>query len=686
MSAKISRLAAFFAGGAAGALAGAPHPMSCADILAFRRPQLVSLSPDGRHIAYTVRDAHVDENRNVDTIYILDAAGGAPLAGPGCEKVQQFVWDAAGRLFFLGGREPKIGIWQLDPDGRTREVAAVDSPIKIFAVAPDARHFYFTTTRMTAADELQRRKDDGFVYNWETQTSRTIINRDYSEAEWEDVWEAGVSGKTPRRLDAIRYDGVLGVSLMRSLVVSPSGRYLTMAVTRRGHPEKGGTPYRVDLLIRDLTTGEMLNPFPESVESEMAPCWIGEQEIAFLCGYPLARVWLYDVAARQARQLDWVKLAEREQLTALAWDAAHRQLQAFGTRLYRISLAAKTTSGPEPVRVAFAQTPAIDAHATRMAMVSESITEPPEIAIYDLAEKTTARLTTLNPQLKALALGAVERLRVEASPGVAVSGFLLHPVDEEAGKKYPLIIATYGFTGKFITDAEWHSSFPAQTLAGMGYAVLLLNIPGTAQNLAGDAVKARQIEGWNKIAVFEKALDLMIERGLADPAKVGLYGWSMGAFTVEFLVAHSKRFHVVCLGEGGDYNPGMFWAYGNKLQTRIFDNIFGGPPWGATRKNYDEFSAACQVGRIDTPMLMEFVGGLPFGLEMFVPLRYRGVPAELVLYEGEEHNFVKPRARLAAMARKVDWFNFWLLGKEDPDPKKAGQYERWRNLREPRGG
>jgi hypothetical protein len=30
---------------------------------------------------------------------------------------------------------------------------------------------------------------------------------------------------------------------------------------------------------------------------------------------------------------------------------------------------------------------------------------------------------------------------------------------------------------------------------------------------------------------------------------------------------------------------------------------------------------------------------------------------------------------------KVDWFCFWLKGEEDPDPEKAEQYKRWRELR-----
>lgn len=86
-----------------------------------------------------------------------------------------------------------------------------------------------------------------------------------------------------------------------------------------------------------------------------------------------------------------------------------------------------------------------------------------------------------------------------------------------AGIRYPIIIGTYGFQGKFITDAEWHSSFPAQTLAGEGYLVLLLNAPGSSQGFTGDSKTARQLEGWNKLETFEQAVDLSVI--LSEPSK-----------------------------------------------------------------------------------------------------------------------------------------------------------------------
>jgi hypothetical protein len=50
-------------------------------------------------------------------------------------------------------------------------------------------------------------------------------------------------------------------------------------------------------------------------------------------------------------------------------------------------------------------------------------------------------------------------------------------------------------------------------------------------------------------------------------------------------------------------------------------------------------------------------------------------------YADDEHVFERPLNRYNSMTRHFDWFNFWLLGKEDPDPAKAEQYARWRELR-----
>ncbi len=45
------------------------------------------------------------------------------------------------------------------------------------------------------------------------------------------------------------------------------------------------------------------------------------------------------------------------------------------------------------------------------------------------------------------------------------------------------------------------------------------------------------------------------------------------------------------------------------------------------------------------------------------------------------HILVKPWEQMTSEQASVDWFCFWLKGEEDPDPAKADQYTRWRELR-----
>ncbi len=67
--------------------------------------------------------------------------------------------------------------------------------------------------------------------------------------------------------------------------------------------------------------------------------------------------------------------------------------------------------------------------------------------------------------------------------------------------------------------------------------------------------------------------------------------------------------------------------------------------------------------------------------EMHSILRMLGRPAEFLFFEDGAHELVKPRHRYVSLQGNVDWFSFWLQGYEDPDPAKAEQYARWRELR-----
>lgn len=56
-------------------------------------------------------------------------------------------------------------------------------------------------------------------------------------------------------------------------------------------------------------------------------------------------------------------------------------------------------------------------------------------------------------------------------------------------------------------------------------------------------------------------------------------------------------------------------------------------------------------------------------------------PVDLVMLKSNEHVITNPVERVASQTLSVDWFRFWLQGYEDPNPAKADQYKRWRDLR-----
>jgi hypothetical protein len=60
-------------------------------------------------------------------------------------------------------------------------------------------------------------------------------------------------------------------------------------------------------------------------------------------------------------------------------------------------------------------------------------------------------------------------------------------------------------------------------------------------------------------------------------------------------------------------------------------------------------------------------------------------PTEVLVYPDEKHVKRWPAHRYAIYQRNVDWLNFWLNSREDPDPAKVDQYVRWRKPRDLEG-
>jgi hypothetical protein len=71
--------------------------------------------------------------------------------------------------------------------------------------------------------------------------------------------------------------------------------------------------------------------------------------------------------------------------------------------------------------------------------------------------------------------------------------------------------------------------------------------------------------------------------------------------------------------------------------------------------------------------------------ELFAALTRLNKPVEMIYMQDGSHVLEKPWQRMISQQGNVDWFAFWLNGEEDPNPAKAEQYARWRQLRKQQG-
>jgi hypothetical protein len=196
--------------------------------------------------------------------------------------------------------------------------------------------------------------------------------------------------------------------------------------------------------------------------------------------------------------------------------------------------------------------------------------------------------------------------------------------------------------------------------------------------------------------VWDSAVRTLDSQGLIDKDRVGIIGFSRTGWYTEFILAHSKiRYRAATVTDNVQYSLGEYWLSHAAETISGYEHVYGGPPYGATLKNWLDYSVSFNLDKIHTPLLMEEMGngitneindfappvGLASSYEVLAGLSRLDRPVELYFYPREDHQPNGPQARWATMQRNVDWYRFWLEGYERGDPEDPGQYPRWRKLK-----
>jgi dipeptidyl aminopeptidase/acylaminoacyl peptidase len=243
-----------------------------------------------------------------------------------------------------------------------------------------------------------------------------------------------------------------------------------------------------------------------------------------------------------------------------------------------------------------------------------------------------------------------------------------------------LVIQTHGFEPDlFLLDGSFTTAMAAQELANRGIAVLQIGESSLYEQSQGTLDF-----GPVNVSQLESAVDYLSDRGIVDRSRVGLVGFSMTGFQVRYALAHSQyHFAAATSAEGNDFGYWQYVVDGN-FPGWVAQNerTYGGPPW-SNWEPWIEDSMTFNYQRMHTPLRIESDSNraVAYDWENFIALRRLHKPVELIFVPGGAHPVVRPWDRMTSQQGDVDWMTFWLKGEEDPDPSKADQYIRWRELK-----
>lgn len=252
-------------------------------------------------------------------------------------------------------------------------------------------------------------------------------------------------------------------------------------------------------------------------------------------------------------------------------------------------------------------------------------------------------LLDFNPQIRTWELGEQEVVVWKNHRGDAMEGVLIKPVGYKKGHTYPLIVDAYPGQSDNFKGSPMDGN---QSWASHGEAVFWPNARaphvqvGRFKSEAYDH-EAQGPTGWSiTVDDVTSGVDELVHRGIADPERMALYGFSNGGGIVNYLVTSTHRFKCA-VSVGGALSD---WLRPAMLDPHswIESEEKGLDPWNNLNALV-QLSAVFRLDQVTTPMLLadgDMDGNfLLDNIEMYNGLRHFGRPVTFLRYPNQGHGF-----------------------------------------------
>jgi dipeptidyl aminopeptidase/acylaminoacyl peptidase len=601
----------------------------------------LQFSPDGARVAFVVAEPPKGERR-ARHIWLYEKESGA---------VRQFTfsgkdetsprWSPDGKqIAFLSNRDDEQQIYVMRADGG--EAAAVTKgkrSVRSFAWSPDGKQIAYLAPDAKSATEEKKDKDKDdarVVDKIDKQPRLWLLTLATSEAKalTDSKWEISELAwlKTDNRLVVSATDHpesdqethrIFSISLpdgSRRLIFAPHGPFHDLQVSPDGETVSyvgsrvdGPSPH--DLMLLDVDKRATRN----------------------LTGASLDR------AVSEHR---WMKDGS---MLALYTDGFRNKLVGFSPEGM-----SKDPANPPASNVnAFAVSEAGD-----VVFAGQSATTPPELWLWD-QKNSPRQVSHLNDSWKQFTLSTPEFYKYKSFDGLEIEAALLKPAGADGKSRLPLIALIHGGP-----TGNWQDSIEVwgQLLAARGYAVFYPNIRGSVGYGQKFIEMNRGDWGGADFKDVMWGVKDLIDRGIADSAKLGIGGWSYGGYMAEWAITQTNDFKAAVSGAG---LSNLISEYGSEEHPAYDEWFYGVPYESDSLVKFLNSSPFTQLKNAKTPTLIlqgeaDTTDPPDQSQELYRGLKHYGVETELVMYPREPHGFREEKHLLDRLNRILAWYDAHL--------------------------
>jgi dipeptidyl aminopeptidase/acylaminoacyl peptidase len=240
---------------------------------------------------------------------------------------------------------------------------------------------------------------------------------------------------------------------------------------------------------------------------------------------------------------------------------------------------------------------------------------------------------------------------------VEIEAALLKPAGYDDKSKVPTIVLVHGGpTGNWRDAVDiW-----GQLLVARGYAVLYPNVRGSVGYGEKFMEMNRADWGGGDFKDVIAGVEDLITKGIADPKRLGIGGWSYGGYMAEWAVTQTDLFKAAVSGAG---MANLISEFGTEKGSAEDEWFFGTPYEHPER--FLNSSPFLYVKNAKTPTLIlqgeaDPIDPIGQSQELYHGLKRYGVETDLVLYPREPHGLQEAKHRVDMQTRMLAWFDKYL--------------------------